>query len=266
MVSNTKSTPSYSLSALIFEGIQANAENAADMFLSRHLYEEALSAYNQLDISIPGVAAKLAYCEWRTHHYDDAKSRLVGLGEALDADGIGLLSKLISVDKNDERRDAHKKLVWPRLKATISSSSVPLIAALARCQTMWPDDYQNPNQRLQDNKHLLSLHPNCQQLRLAVLADLRRTHASVDEQYKLLHAREYSAPHPQYLLALARVAADSGRFDEALNYLIQTSEHEQLSEQQVSFLRRCTESPGVRAVLFREKINIFPLDDPVFEA
>ncbi len=230
MVNNTEFASPYSLSALLFEGIQSEPDAApecsADFHLSQRHYVEALQGYQQLDSVAPRIAAKIAYCEWMTNRLDEAKKRLMALGKALDADGIGLLSKLISVDRDCEHQKDNLVEIWPRLQAVVAGSQVPLIAVFARFQFMWPDDLCNPNQRLQELEHLLTLHPNCQQLRLAVLKSMQRTHAPIDNQYILLHAKEHTAPLPQYIWLLAGVATKIGQFDEALNCLEQLETRE----------------------------------------
>lgn len=230
MVNNIEFASPYSLSALLFEGIQsepdAAPERSADFHLSQRHYVEAFQGYQQLDLVVPRIAAKIAYCEWMTNRIDEAKNRLMALGKALDADGIGLLSKLISVDRDCEHQKNNLAEIWPRLQAVVAGSQVPLIAVFARFQFMWSDDFCNPNQRLQELEHLLALHPNCQQLRLAVLKSMQRAQAPIDNQYRLLHAKEHSSPPPQYLWLLAGVATKVGQFDEALKCLEQLEARE----------------------------------------
>lgn len=230
MANNTVPSSPYSLSDLIFHKIQPDdettPESTADGYLSQGKYEEALSSYCQLASSNPRIAAKTAYCEWLVGRYDDARNRLIEFGEALDADGVGLLSKLISIDRDYQRSNYDEKLIWPRLKAVTSAISVPLFAAFARFQTMWPGDAHNPTQRLQDIEYLLSLHPNCQPLRLALLTCMQRVGTPIDDQYSLLHAWQYPSLMPRYLWSAAGVATDMGKFDEALDYLSQLEARE----------------------------------------
>ncbi|MFG5886689.1 hypothetical protein [Escherichia coli] len=145
----------------------------------------------------------------------------MALGEMLDADGIGLLSKLISIDRGCEHQRDNIAKIWPRLQTVITENHVPLTAVFARFQFMWPEDLCNPNQRLQDLEHLLALYPDIQQLRLAVLTSMQRVDAPIENQYRLLRAKEYVSPLPQYLWLLAGVATKVGQFDEALGCLEQ---------------------------------------------
>ncbi|EKR5636350.1 hypothetical protein P8M98_002994 [Escherichia coli] len=225
MLNNTDPASPYSLSALLFEGVKPESdavpEYSADIHLSHCRYVEALQGYRQLDSTNPRTATKIAYCEWVTDHFDDAKERLMALGEMLDADGIGLLSKLISIDRGCEHQRDNIAKIWPRLQTVITENHVPLTAVFARFQFMWPEDLCNPNQRLQDLEHLLALYPDIQQLRLAVLTSMQRVDAPIENQYRLLRAKEYVSPLPQYLWLLAGVATKVGQFDEALGCLEQ---------------------------------------------
>lgn len=225
-----ESAAPYPLSALLFEGIEskpgADPESMADYHLSQCHYVEALQSYQQVDSSHPRIATKIAYCEWMTDRFDDAKKRLMVLGETLDADGIGLLSKLISIDLDCEHQKDDVAEIWPMLQAVIAKEYVPLTAVFARFQFMWPDDLCNPNQRLQDLEHLLVIHPRIQPLRLAVLASMQRLKVPIDEQYRLLHSEKYESPLPQYLWLLAGIAAKAEYFDEAINCLEQLEARE----------------------------------------
>lgn len=225
MLNNTDLAFTYPLSALVFERVQpesnATPEMSADIYLSQRNYIEALKGYQELDSTHPRIATKIAYCEWVTDRFDDAKDRLMALDEMLDADGIGLLSKLISMDRGCEHQRDNIAKIWPRLQAVITDNHVPLTAVFARFQFMWPDDLCNPNQRLQDLEHLLVLYPDIQQLRLAVVTSMQRVDAPIDDQYRLLRANEYASPLPQYLWLLAGVATKVGQFDEALGCLEQ---------------------------------------------
>jgi hypothetical protein len=140
-VNNMVPTRTHTLSALLDEPIQpdpeAGLESAADACLVQHRHDEALSGYYQLDAAIPRVATKIAFCEWMVGQYDDARNRLLGLEDELDADGIGLLCELIRSSTDYERRKTEMNTIWPRLQAVISSDSVPLLAALARSQAWW---------------------------------------------------------------------------------------------------------------------------------
>jgi hypothetical protein len=61
--------------------------------------------------------AKIAYCEWMLDQYEEARQRLIVRIETLDGDGIALLSKLISIDRDFWKRDGDDEaLIWPRLK------------------------------------------------------------------------------------------------------------------------------------------------------
>ncbi|EIO7468159.1 hypothetical protein ABL602_000259 [Salmonella enterica subsp. enterica] len=234
MATNTSPLLVNSLSDLIFLKVSPDesnsSENAADKYLSQALHEQAISGYLQLEPIVPRVAAKIAYCEWMIGRYDDAKKRLIEFGETLDADGVGLLSKLISIDRDYQRREEDEKLIWPRLKAVTSASTVPLVAVFARFQRLWSDDASNPTKRLQDIEYLLSLYPSCQPLRLSVLRCMQHAGVPVDAQYALLHVFQYSSLMPRYLWIAAGVAAKVGKFDEALDYLSQLEVYEQHSD------------------------------------
>ncbi|ENZ7192895.1 hypothetical protein ACG755_000071 [Klebsiella variicola] len=231
MATNTSPLLMNSLSDLVFLKVSLDGsstpENAADRHLSQAQHELALCGYLRLEPISPRVAAKIAYCEWMVGCYDDARKRLIEFGETLDADGIGLLSKLISIDRDYQRSEEDEKLIWPRLKEVTSTSTVPLVAVFARFQRLWPEDTRNRVQRLQNTKYLLSLYPNCQPLRLSVLMDMQDTDVSADEQYTFLQTFQYPSLMPRYLWIAAGVAAKVGKFDEALDYLSQLEAYEQ---------------------------------------
>ncbi|HGF1364458.1 TPA: hypothetical protein ACF6V4_004639, partial [Enterobacter cloacae] len=234
MVNNTPPLPFNSLSEIIFSKSGLNKSNqpesVADGYLNQAQHEQALSGYLQLNTAEPRITAKTAYCEWMVGRYDDARKRLIEYREKLDADGIGLLSKLISIDRDYERREEDEKLIWPRLQAVTSASTVPLVAVFARFQRMWPGDACNPTQRLQDTEYLLSLYPGCQPLRLSVLIDMQDSGVSTDKQYAFLQTFQYPSLMPRYLWVAAGIAAKAGKFDEALDYLSQLEVYEQRSD------------------------------------
>lgn len=223
-----------SLSDLIFSTVSLDnstaPENVADENLRQAQHELALSGYLRSEPITPRVAAKIAYCEWMLGRYDDARNRLIEYSENLDADGIGLLSKLISIDSDYKRREEDEKLIWPRLQAVTSASTVPLVAVFARFQRVWPGDACTPKQRLQDTEYLLSLYPSCQPLRLAVLIDMQDADVSADEQYAFLHTFQYPSLMPRYLWVASGVAAKAGKFDVALDYLSQLEVYERRND------------------------------------
>jgi len=227
-------TPIHTLSALLEQSIHpdpdVSLESAADARLARRLHAEALSGYYQLDVSIPRIATKIAFCEWVMGHDTEAQNRLVALDDNIEADGIGLLCELIRTGTDYKRRMAEMAAIWPRLQAVTTSDSVPLLAAIARSQAWWPGDTENREQRHRDLERLLSLHPGSQLIRLAVLAAKQYAHASADEQYALLNAVQYRSLIPRYLWEAASVAAGVGKHDEALGYLNQLEAHERSSE------------------------------------
>ncbi|EBA7038416.1 hypothetical protein CSN78_002454 [Salmonella enterica subsp. diarizonae] len=258
MVTNMFPLPINSLSDVIFQKVSQDdcsaPENVSDKHLSQAQHELALSGYLRLESITPRVVAKIAYCEWMTGHYDDARKRLVDYSENLDADGVGLLSKLISIDRDYKRSEEDEKLIWPRLKAVTSASTVPLVAVFARFQRLWPEDACNPKQRLQDIEYLLSLYPSCQPLRLAVLIDMQDAGISADEQYAFLHTFQYPSLMPRYLWIAASIAAKAGKFNEALDYLSQLETYERRNDstsQQVLWeieLARCDIQAKTNAV------------------
>ncbi|MDT3569905.1 hypothetical protein [Cronobacter sakazakii] len=207
MVTNKSPLLMNSLSDLIFSTVSPDnstaPENVADENLRQAQHELALSGYLRLEPITPRVAAKIAYCEWMLGRYDDARKRLIEYSENLDADGIGLLSKLIGIDRDYKRREEDEKLIWPRLQAVTSASIVPLVAVFARFQRIWPGDVCTPKQRLQDIEYLLSLYPSCQPLRLAVLIDMQDADVSTDEQYAFLQTFQYPSLMPRYLWVAA---------------------------------------------------------------
>ena len=234
MVTNKSPLLMNSLSDLIFSTVSLDnstaPENVADENLRQAQHELALSGYLRLEPITPRVAAKIAYCEWMLGRYDDARNRLIEYSENLDADGIGLLSKLISIDSDYKRREEDEKLIWPRLQAVTSASTVPLVAVFARFQRVWPGDACTPKQRLQDTGYLLSLYPSCQPLRLAVLIDMQDADVSADEQYAFLHTFQYPSLMPRYLWVASGVAAKAGKFDVALDYLSQLEVYERRND------------------------------------
>lgn len=219
-----------SLSELIFSksGLSKSSkpESVADGYLNQAQHEQALCVYLQLDTTEPRIAAKTAYCEWMVGRYEDARKRLIEHSENLDADGIGLLSKLISIDRDYKRSEEDEKLIWPRLQAVTSASTVPFVAVFARFQKMWPGDACNPTQRLQNTEYLLSLYPGCQPLRLSVLIGMQGAGVSADKQYAFLQTFQYPSLMPRYLWVAADIAAKAGKFDEALDYLSQLEVYE----------------------------------------
>jgi hypothetical protein len=225
----------YPLSFLLENAIQPDyqggIEGDADACLASRQYELAASGYYQLDAADPRIASKVAYCEWMTGNGQAAFDRLMALGEELDIDGVGLLGELICTRYGDKQRSANMESIWPRLKAATSADSVPLVAAEARSQYMWPGDLENREQRRDDIERLLALHPNSQRIRLKALSELQSANASFDEQYALLHNWSNSNLIPRYQWEAACIAAEAGQFDEALNYLRQVEERERESAQ-----------------------------------
>jgi hypothetical protein len=222
------------LSALLEQSVQpdpqASVESAADACLVQQQFDDALSGYYQLDVSISRIATKVAYCEWMSGHYVEARDRLFAVEAELDADGVGLLCELIRRDWDYKRRAADMKAIWPRLQEVIASESVPLIAAAARARTWWPADDDDHEQRHRDLERLLSLHPDSQHLRLSLLAAKKRAGASIAERYALLRARQHPSPIPRYRWESAIVASEANEFDEALENLSQLEECERHSE------------------------------------
>ena len=205
----------------------SDQESTADTCLNNGSYEEAIVGYTQLDTTTPRLITKIAFCEWMLDRFEDARSRLISLDEDLDAEGIGLLSMLVTRDKDYERSSADKMLIWPKLKRVIISDYVPTLAALARALSWWPDDYKNPDQRLSDLQHLLSLFPENQQIRLAVLTCMQRCEAPLCEQYTLITTPDYPLRMPRLLWYAAAVAAKVKKTNEALDFLHQLEDIEQ---------------------------------------
>ena len=234
MANNTPPLPFNSLSDLIFSKSDLNKSNqpesVADEYLNQAQHEQALSGYLQLNTAEPRITAKTAYCEWMMGRYDDARKRLIECSGNLDADGIGLLSKLISIDRDYKRSEEDEKLIWPRLHAVTSANTVPLVAVFARFQRIWPGDACNPTQRLQDIEYLLSLYPGCQPLRLSVLIGMQDAGVSTDEQCAFLQTFQYPSLMPRYLWVAAGIAEKAGKFDEAQDYLSQLEMYEQRSD------------------------------------
>ncbi|WP_131723281.1 MULTISPECIES: hypothetical protein [Burkholderia] len=228
-----KPTEFHTLSSLLERKVspdpEAGLECAADACLVSSRYDEALSGYCQLDLTIVRIATKMAYCEWLVGSYDEARTRLVELGDYLEDDGIGLLSLLIVVDADYTRRRADMEAVWPRLQAVIVADAVPLIAAVARSQGFWPADSEDREPRRQDVERLLELHPANQFIRLAVLLERQIEGADSAEQYALLKEGMNQASAPRYLWEAAKVAANVGQPVEALEYLNQLEARERRS-------------------------------------
>ncbi|WP_147298018.1 hypothetical protein [Trinickia dinghuensis] len=228
-----KHTEFSTLSSLLERKVQpdpeAGPESAADACLVSAQYSEALSGYCQLDLTNARVATKMAYCEWLTGNYDEARTRLFELGDDLEEDGLGLLSNLIVVDSDYKRRRADMEAIWPRLQAVIAADSVPLIAAVARSQGFWPTDSENREQRRCDVERLLELHPANQFIRLAVLLERQIDDVDAAEQYALLKAMPNRSPAPRYIWEAAKVAANAGQPAEALEYLNQLEVRERSS-------------------------------------
>lgn len=234
MANNMDCPLPHTLSAVLDEHTQitdtAGLESIADVHLKHKRYEDALSGYEQLDVSTPQLIAKIAFCEWMLDRYEDARNRLLSLGDDLDAEGIGLLGMLITRDKDYKRSSADKLLIWPKLKRVTSSDFVPPLAAIARALFLWPDDRENPQKRLNDLQHLLSLYPRYQQIRLAVLTCLQSCEAPLCEQYALISTPEYPPRMPSLLWAAAEVAVNVEKNSEALEFLRQLEEIEQSYE------------------------------------
>lgn len=209
---------------------EASAESAADACLVQQQFDDALSGYYQLDVSIPRVATKVAYCEGMVGHSAAARDRLFAMVEELQADGIGLLCELIQQDWGYKRRAEDMETVWPLLQEAITFEPVPLITAMARARSWWPIDLEEPELRRRDLERLLALHPDSQHLRLSLLAVMERADAPVAERYRLLHSWQYPSPMPRYLWASASVASEAGEYDEALGYLGRLDEGERNSE------------------------------------
>ncbi|WP_162916025.1 hypothetical protein [Burkholderia sp. PAMC 26561] len=135
-----KLTEFSTLPSLLERKVQPGPESSADACLIFAQHGEALCGYCQLDLTNARIATKTAHCKWLTGNYDEARSRLLELGDDLEEDGLGLLSNLIAVDSDYKLRCADMEAIWPRLQAVIASDSVPLIAAVARSQGFWPTD------------------------------------------------------------------------------------------------------------------------------
>ncbi|CAM2166168.1 hypothetical protein BLAT2472_10302 [Burkholderia latens] len=209
---------------------EAGIESAADACLVRDQYAEALSGYYQLDATIPRIATKIAFCQWLTGDYEDARMRLFDLEAELEEDGIGLLCELIVGDSNYTRKKDDMAAIWPRLKSVIAADSVPGIAAVARSQGFWPEDFDDRAQRLRDLQRMLALHPANQFIRLAVIREMRFADTPAAEVYALLKAWPSRSPAPRYLWEAAKVAADAGETAEALDYLSQLEARERRSD------------------------------------
>ncbi|WP_129517828.1 hypothetical protein [Burkholderia stabilis] len=228
-----KPTEFLTLSSLLERKVQpdpeAGLESAADACLVSARYDDAFSGYCQLDATITRIATKMAYCEWLAGNYDEARTRLFELGDDLEEDGIGLLSHLIVVDSDYQRRRADMEAIWPRLQAVIAADSVPLTAAVARSQGFWPTDIEDREQRRRDVERLLGLHPANQFIRLAVLLERQIEGVDAAEQYALLKAVPNRSPVPRYLWEAAKVTANAGQPAEALEYLSQLEARERRS-------------------------------------
>lgn len=224
----------HTLSVLLYKQAQLTAssdqESIADIHLKSERYEEAISGYMHLDIMTPQLMTKIAFCEWMLDRFEDSRSRLLALGDDLDAEGIGLLSMLVTHDRDYERSNADRHLIWPKLKQVITSDSVPTLAAVARALSWWPEDYKNPDQRLNDLQYLLLLYPWHQQIRLAVLTCMQRCTVPLCEQYALITTTEYPPRIPQLLWSAAEVAASAEKTDKALEFLSQLEEIEKSYE------------------------------------
>lgn len=208
----------------------SDQENIADAYLKNGSYEEAIAGYIHLNMTTPRLLTKIAFCEWMLDRFEDARSRLLTIVEDLDAEGIGLLSMLVTHDKDRDRTNLDKQLIWPKLKEVVTSNTVPILAALARSLSWWPEDYQSPAERLIDLKHLLSLYPQDQRIRLAVLSCMQRCKVPLCEQYALITTPDYPLRMPRLLWSAAEVAASAEKTDEALEYLRQLEEIEQSYE------------------------------------
>lgn len=223
----------HTLSALLDKQAEiapSDQESTADAHLKNGCYEEAIAGYTQLKTTTPQLMTKIAFCEWMLDRFEDARNRLMALGDTLDAEGIGLLSMLITHDKNFDRSNADKPLIWPRLKHVVTATTVPIMAALARSLSWWPEDYQSPTERLNDLQHLLSLYPRDQRIRLAVLTCMQRCKSPLSEQYALITTPDYPLRMPRLLWSAAKVAASAEKTDEPLEYLRQLEEIERSYE------------------------------------
>ncbi len=223
------------LSSLLEQIVQpdpeAGIESAADACLVCKQYDQALSSYYQLDATIPRIATKIAFCQWLTGAYEDARIRLFDLEAELEEDGIGLLCELIAIDYDYKRQNADMVAMWPRLQDVIAADSVPRIAAMARSRGFWPEDFDNRGQRRRDVERLLALHPADQIIRLAVIHEMKVADANAAEMYAVLKAWPNQSPAPRYLWEAAKVAAGAGETAEALDYLSQLEARERRSEQ-----------------------------------
>lgn len=228
-----KPTEFPTLSSLLERKVQpdpeAGLESAADACLISARYDDAFSGYCQLDPTIMRIATKMAYCEWLAGNYDEARTRLFELGDDLEEDGVGLLSHLIVVDSDYQRRRADMEAIWPRLQAVIAADYVPLTAAVARSQGFWPSDSEDREQRRRDVERLLELHPANQFIRLAVLLERQIEGVDAAEQYALLKAVPNRSPAPRYLWEASKVAANAGQPADALEYLNQLEARESRS-------------------------------------
>ncbi|MBP0624746.1 hypothetical protein [Cupriavidus consociatus] len=200
---------------------EMDPESAADACLVQRQFDDALSGYFQLDTSTPRIATKVAFCEWMKGQADDARLRLLAYKDELESDGVGLLCQLILLDANYERRRMAMEAIWPQLLAATSADDVPVIAAMARARSWWPSDYDNPDQRLRELERLLTLHPDSQPLRLALLVSKQRAGAPAQENFHLLFSHSYAAPMPRYLWESAIVAAKAQQYDASLECLEQ---------------------------------------------
>ncbi|WP_448665889.1 hypothetical protein [Serratia plymuthica] len=218
------------LSVLLDKNAQNTGSSGLDNIPDAHLrharYEDALSGYEQLDVTTPLLIVKIAFCEWRLGRYEDARNRLLDLGEDLDVEGIGLLSMLVTSDRDYKRSSADRSLIWPKLKRAISSDSVPLLAAIARASSWWPGDHETPHQRLNDLQYLLSLYPWSQKIRLAVLTCMQRCEIPLCEQYALITTPEYPPQMPCLLWYAAEIAVNVEKNSDALEFLRQLEEIE----------------------------------------
>ncbi|WP_368893502.1 hypothetical protein [Kluyvera ascorbata] len=210
--------------------VHSDQESIADLHLKNGRYEEAIVGYAQLKNTTPQLMTKIAFCEWMQDRFEDARSRLMAPDAELDAEGIGLLGMLVTHDKNVDRSNADKPIIWARLKQVVTSTEVPILAALARSLSWWPEDYHSPAGRLNDLQHLLSLYPHEQRIRLAVLTCMQRCKTSLSEQYTLISTSNSPLRMPRLLWSAAEVAASVEKADEALEYLRQLEEIERSYE------------------------------------
>lgn len=210
---------------------EGGIECSADACLLSQQYEDALSGYYGLDMDVPRIATKASYCEMMLGRADDARTRLTALIEDLEPDGIGLLCQMIRHVSDYKERQAQREAVWPHLRYAIAGDSVPMITATARTRDWWPADADDTDQRYRDIKRLFSLHPDSDELRLALRVEIQRNGGTPAEQLALLRESRPGVRISRHVWQQAIVAYATNELDEALSLLEEVQKRELGSEE-----------------------------------